>query len=346
MLHRHTAGLVELTPGTRDLEGCLHVDRRSRPEHYLPGGASGRPSWMRTLLEHAERIAAGEYATRRTCVGEEVFVGVAARHEARGSKHAVSGSRFLWVDIDRPDRLGVLWDFLAERPCHLLVSSGRGAHAYWALRRPLTAILIDPTTGHLDEPIERANARLIHHLGADPQCKDRSRVMRLAGTRNYKRDEWARILTVDLALEPHTVKELVGHLSDPEEAIAASPRRGTPTSDDPYKLIPAVTYMARLAGRTPDRGGFVRCPAPGHGDEHPSCSVRGPNPACWVCRSCGAGGGIYDLASIILGGPYGRGRRQGEAFKAAPELVISTFGNLGPDARQGRSAVRTQDENR
>lgn len=34
MLHRETAGLVELTPGTRDLEGRLHVDRRSRPEHY------------------------------------------------------------------------------------------------------------------------------------------------------------------------------------------------------------------------------------------------------------------------------------------------------------------------
>ena len=30
MLHRETRGLVELTPGTRDVEGRLHVDRRSR----------------------------------------------------------------------------------------------------------------------------------------------------------------------------------------------------------------------------------------------------------------------------------------------------------------------------
>ncbi len=146
MLHRHTQGLVELTPGTRDSDGRLHVDRRSRPEHYLPGGASGKPDWLRRLLEHADRITAGEYArSRRSAPREEVFVGVAARHEARGSKHAVSETRFLWVDIDRPDRLDVLWEFLAERPCHLLVESAGsgGVHGYWALDRGLPARFAD-----------------------------------------------------------------------------------------------------------------------------------------------------------------------------------------------------------
>lgn len=114
MLHRHTEGLVELTPGTRDEDGRLHVDRRARTEHYLPGGASGRRDWLRKLLDHAQRITAGEYAQRRTGgVREEAFVGVAVRHEPRGSKHAVAATRFLWVDIDRPDRLDVLWGFLA-----------------------------------------------------------------------------------------------------------------------------------------------------------------------------------------------------------------------------------------
>ena len=270
---------------------------------------------------------------------------MAARHEARGSKHAVSESRFLWVDIDRPDRLEVLWEFLPERPCHLLVSSGRGVHAYWALSKPLPAILTSATTGQLTEPIERANGRLIHHLAADPQCKDRARVLRLAGTRNYKRDEWARVVTADFALPPCTVKELVGDLADPNDALPARHLQKFPTSDDPYRLIPAVIYMERLAGRKPNRAGFVRCPAPGHTDEHPSCSVRGQNPMCWVCRSCGAGGGIYDLASLLLGGPYGRGRLRNEEFKAARELVIRAFGALD-DAELATCNRKHRDENR
>jgi hypothetical protein len=46
--------------------------------------------------------------------------------------------------------------------------------------------------------------------------------------------------------------------------------------------------------------------------------------------SCGAAGGIYDLASIVLGGQYGRGQLHGEAFRRARELVAQTFGELSP----------------
>ena len=44
------------------------------------------------------------------------------------------------------------------------------------------------------------------------------------------------------------------------------------------------------------------------------------------CQSCEAAGSIYDLASLVLGGPYGRRRLHGEAFKTARKLVIDTFG--------------------
>jgi hypothetical protein len=143
MLHRETNGLVELTPGTRDLEGRLHVDRRSRSEHYLPGGAAGNKQWLPGLLAHAREICQGKYARLRFDEGprEEVFVGVSERSEPRGSKDAVTQARWLWVDVDRPDRLKVLWEFLAERPCHLLVESAGsgGCHAYWKLNRGLPA---------------------------------------------------------------------------------------------------------------------------------------------------------------------------------------------------------------
>src|SRR5205809_819398 len=72
--------------------------------------------------------------------GEEVFLAPAVRAAARGDKHAISETRFLWVDVDRPDGLPALWAFLAERPCHLLIESSAGhAHAYWKLDRPLPA---------------------------------------------------------------------------------------------------------------------------------------------------------------------------------------------------------------
>jgi hypothetical protein len=327
LLHRHTEGLVELTPGTRDLDGHLHVDRRSRPEHYLWGGASGRPDWLGKLMGHAQAITAGEYVRRGGTGRAEAFVGVAARHEPRGSKHAVAESRFLWVDIDRPERVDVLWEFLAERPCHLLIESAGsgGCHAYWQLDRPLPARLCDR------EPIEQANLRIIHALGegvADPSCKERSRVLRLAGTVNYKTGEYARIVEANLALPPYDPARLVGDLADPPAARAPSPavQRGEGESRDPYKRIPAPVYFATLTGITiPPRGALVRCPA--HDDEHPSCSVSGAPDNVWKCHACGAGGTIYDLASAVLGGPTGPELR-GEAFKRARAYVVELLGEV------------------
>ena len=327
MLHRNTRGLVELTPGTRDLEGRLHVDRRSRPEHYLPGGAGGNKQWLARLLEHAEEICDGKYARMRFEEGprEEVFVGVSERSQPRGAKDAVIQARRLWIDVDRPERLEVLWEFLAYRPCHLLVESAGsgGVHAYWQLDRALPA-----REGEL-EPIERANLRIIHALGedvADANCRERSRVLRLAGTVNFKTGRHARIIEANLALPAYKLEQLVGDLPDPPNAHAPSPdvqRRGG-EGEDPYKRIPATRYFPLLAGVTvPPRGGLVRCPA--HDDEHPSCSVAAEPGTLWRCHACGAGGTLFDLASALLGGPTGHQLR-GDAFKRARAYVVEVLG--------------------
>lgn len=334
MLHAETAGFVELTPGTRAPGEKVQINRRHRPEHFLPGGASREPRWLERLLEHAERILAGAYARRRFLDGarEESFLGVTGRTEPGGERERVSESRWLWVDVDDAGRLEGLYAFLAERPCHLLVESAGGSggvHAYWRLERPLAAVRVDAQSGEVTQPIERANVRLIAHLGGDPKCRDRSRVMRLCGSPNHKKGDWARIISADLALAPYSLYELVGDLPDPEPEPFISHRpHASREVEDPYKRIPAADYMARLAGRVPNRAGYVRCPAPSHPDEHPSCHVGGPNPTMWQCQSCEAAGSIYDLASLVLGGPYGRGLLHGEAFKAARKLVIDTFGEL------------------
>ena len=62
---------------------------------------------------------------------------------------------------------------------------------------------------------------------------------------------------------------------------------------------------------------------------HPSCSVGTDAGQGWRCHSgsCGARGAIYDLASVLLGGPHGPDLR-GDAFKRARAYVADVFGDL------------------
>jgi hypothetical protein len=344
LLHAASDGLVELTPGTRPPGGKVEIDRRTRCEHYLPGGASGSPGWLERLLEHARRIAAGEF-TRARFDGqprEEAFVGVTPRTKPRGTKDAVAYTRWLWVDVDRPEQLPALWALLAERPCHLLIETAGGSgrvHAYWKLDRPLEAVRVNERTHGAIEVIERANARLIHCLGvdadgrpavADPVCRKRSQPMRLAGTVNWKTGRYARIVEADLQMTPYSPEALVGDLPDPPWAIGHHAVRVAAggSERDPYKRIPPPVYFEALAGITvPPTGGRVRCPVAAHEDRHPSCDVSSRPETGWYCRSCEAGGAIYDLASVLLGGPHGRQLR-GEQFNNARAYVADIFGEL------------------
>jgi hypothetical protein len=329
MLHQHSEGLVELAAGAR-LGGRLQITTRRRGDHFLPGGGAGEEGWLRALLN-----LAAQHAAR----GEEVFLAPAVRSQARGDKQAVALSRWLWVDVDQPGQLHALWGSLAERPCHLLIESGGsgGVHAYWKLAEPLPATQVIKTTGELVEPIERANLRLVHRIGvgadgkpnvADPACVERSRVMRLAGTVNGKTGAHARILEADFQLPAYPIAQLVGDLPDPGARVSRRERRQG-ASSDPYKQISPPEYFERLAGIAVPRDGLVSCPAPGHADQHPSCSVGTSPDQGWCCHSgrCGARGAIYDLASVLLGGAWGRELR-GEAFKRARAYVADAFGEL------------------
>jgi hypothetical protein len=336
LLHADSCGLIEIAAGWRSYGKLVIYTRsprypRRRAAHFLAGGGAGERDWLEKLLALVE-----QHASR----GDEVFTAVAVRSEGSPEKDAVAHTRALWVDVDRPGQLHRLWAFLAERPCHLLVASGGsgGAHAYWKLNQPLPGTSTIAATGEIVEPIERANLRLIHNLGtdadgkpsvADPACAERSRVMRLAGTINGKTGAHARILEADLALPAYSIEELVGDLPDPGPPTRArtSPVRHSP---DPYKRIPPPTYFEALVGIVvPPRGGLVRCPAPWHADEEPSCSVSVDPQHGWCCHggSCLARGAIYDLASVLLGGPWGRELR-GEHFKNAREYVADVFGEL------------------
>ena len=137
-------------------------------------------------------------------------------------------------------------------------------------------------------------------------------------------------MQVDLSLAPYSVSELVGDLPDPRSATASSrPRPRACRSDpaDPYRRIPPPAFFARLAGLSVPRSGFVLCPSSRHTETAPSCRVWPEPIGGWWCFRCGAGGAIYDLASLVLGARPGKDVGD-EAFKAVRQLLAERLGEL------------------
>jgi hypothetical protein len=189
------------------------------------------------------------------------------------------------------------------------------------------------------EWIERWNLRLIHHLGhttrngkqvtiADKPCRERARVLRLAGTRNGKTGRYARIVRLDLCVPPFPVQALVGELPDPPRSQPVRKRDLRSRKYDTYRLIPTSVYFPLLAGIDLPHLGKIRCPSPTHEDRDPSCSVT---EYVWFCHACEAGGTIYDLASLMKGGPTRDALvASKEWFRTASEYVRETCtGALG-----------------
>jgi hypothetical protein len=66
------------------------------------------------------------------------------------------------------------------------------------------------------------------------------------------------------------------------------------------------------------RGAVAKCPLPDHDDAYAPCQVFGEAEHRWWRFGCSRGGRIYDLASLISGGAWGRDLR-GEAFRSVRE---------------------------
>jgi hypothetical protein len=111
-----------------------------------------------------------------------------------------------------------------------------------------------------------------------------------------------------------------------DPATYSPSRASTPTANtDPHKRFGPREYFERLAGIVVPRDGLVNCPA--HEDRIPSCSVGTDASQGWRCHAggCGARGAIYDLASVLLGGPWGP-QLGAKAFKRARAYVVDAFG--------------------
>jgi hypothetical protein len=319
----HVAPWVEVPRGART-DGDLRVARWPRENFHDPADHTA-------ILAHVER-----HASR----GQEMFCGIVPKTEPQPRKEAAQAGRVVWVDIDRksaaapPTLEGIVrlldtgeiaTDALAAaarllalpaRPHLVTLSGSGGAHGYWRVEQTLTA-----------EWIERANVRLIHHLGdgADYASFDRNRFMRVPGSRNFKSGRYCQVVYADLTSRAYDARDLVGGLPDPpaddprapkrirRQQTRSSPRRTA--IDDPVDRWTPREYFAALCGVTEyNDAGKCRCPV--HDDPRPSCWVGETPEAGWYCYGCGRGGRIFDLASLLIGGSWGVDLR-GDAFRAA-----------------------------
>jgi hypothetical protein len=94
---------------------------------------------------------------------------------------------------------------------------------------------------------------------------------------------------------------------------------------DRFALIEPPAYFRFLAGvEVPAAVAIISCPLPDHQDEHASCRVFPEAERGWWCYGCARGGRIYDLASLLASGLWGRQLR-GEAFRGASDHVRAAF---------------------
>jgi hypothetical protein len=66
--------------------------------------------------------------------------------------------------------------------------------------------------------------------------------------------------------------------------------------------------------------GISKCPRPREHRHYASCQVFAEAERGWWCYGCSRGGRIYDLASLLQGGPWGRDLR-GEVLSQVRRLV-------------------------
>lgn len=318
MLHAGRPGLVEVVSAERTVDGRLAKFLRSDPGRFVHAGDIG--SFLRLVQTAAS-------APRR-----EVFFTPATLDSPTSGNDAVSEAAVAWVDIDEPRNLERLRAF-RHRPHAVVASGSGGVHAYWLLDHHVAG-----------DACEEINRKLASALGADPASCNRGRILRVPGTRNFKRARpgstgaRCRLILCDLASPGLSPEELVEGLEDPKRPRPSRRGRATviPATEEPWTQMDPAQYYRAITGCEPPRGGRVRCPSALHEDVHPSAQLY-PGPGSgWYCFSCGAGGSAPDLVAALRGWPTGRALA-GDQFKECISELRRIFG-VQTAAPEGRGA--------
>jgi hypothetical protein len=257
--------------------------------------------------EHDALIA----AIRQRCPRTDVYVGCAPRTRRSGTKDAVSQVWTLWAECDGDEAARRLRRFHPQPALVIASGSGANCHAYWPLVAPLSP-----------RRAEAANLRLVHAIGADPNCFDASRILRPPGTWNHKHEPPQPVgvlrLHPELRFAP---EEVVDRLPAVGQDVLRrrwdAPAREA--RDDPLLTIPPHVYVTDILGVRPGRDRKVSCPF--HEDKRASLHLYPTGAQGWCCFSCRRGGTIYDLAAGVWGL-----RTRGRDFLEVRNRLLERYG--------------------
>jgi len=276
-------------PAAGELERYLHVLVGREPGALIelrfrrPGGAR-----MQQRFYPARR--ARRAAQTALWLGErhELYVGVLPRTRRAGGKTALEHAWVLWADCDSAAASAALERF-TPAPA-IVVGSGGGRHAYWAL-----AAASDPAEA------EQLNRRLAHALGADRASCDAARILRPPGTLNHKYDPPRRVVLERFTGELFSAADVAGELADPPARAGRDGGLGPARtrSADPLLELEPRAYVEALTGLAVGRAGKVSCPF--HEDSTPSLHVYATPAGGWYCYGCRRGTSIYNLAAPLWG---------------------------------------------
>lgn len=268
-----------------------------------------------SALDELRTVIAG-HADRR-----DVFVGVVPRVRRGGGRNdLVEQAAVLWADCDGQPAVAALADFEPEPSMVVASGSGTNCHAYWLLSRPVEVAVI-----------ERLNRRVSEALGADVRSSDGARILRPAGSANWK--SWPPAPVRLVAVDPSARVDIDG-LNARLPASSSTTRRDEPDRDrarvsgrDPLLQIAPRVYVEALTNESVGRGGKLRCPF--HDDHSPSLHVFEEPERGWFCFGCGRGGSVYDFAALL----WGSGLRGKQFVRLRQDLTTLLLGADGQAIR-------------
>jgi hypothetical protein len=228
---------------------------RSAPADSLVEVRYSVASGMRQRFGRVEEVEGVVDEVAGRARSTDVFVGVVPRRRHGGRRDdLVARTSVVWVDCDSHESVAALAGFRPRPAIEVASGSRQNRHAYWVLR---DAVGLDA--------IELLNRRLALELGADARCSDAARILRPAGSINWKsgRPTAVRLIaldeqrSVDVAELDRRLPALPAEPAAPAEARRWSPRAA---GEDRLLAVSPRVYVERLTGAPVGRSGKMRCP--------------------------------------------------------------------------------------